>query len=102
MKDYRNADAAGTMHFPGFSLDAVKFLVDARDVVAIGIDTLSVDPGVSNDFPVHHFTASQQVYHIENVAHLERVPESGAIAVIAPAKLEGGSGGPVRVIALLK
>ena len=101
-RDYRNADTKGVMHFPGFSLDAVKFLVDARQVVGVGIDTLSVDPGRSQDFPVHHFTAAHQVYHLENVSNLDQVPEAGATAVIAPAKLEGGSGGPVRVLALLK
>ncbi len=99
---YRNTDAKGTLHFPGYSLEAAKFLVDARQVVGLGIDTLSVDPGVATNFPVHHFTAAHQVYHIENVANLEKVPDSGCLVVIAPAKLEGGSGGPVRVLALVR
>jgi len=101
-KDYRNADANGVMHFPGFSVDAVKFLVDARQIVAVGIDTLSVDPGSSHDAPVRHFTATHQVYHLENIANLEKVPDAGATAVIAPEKVQGGSGAPVRMLALLK
>ena len=101
-RNYLNTDANGVMHFPGFSADAVKFLVDARQIVAVGTDTPNVDAGRSQEFPVQHFTATRQVYHLENVANLERVPESGAIAVIAPAKLQGGSGAPVRILALLK
>jgi len=102
MKDYRNADDKGTMHFPGFALETVQFLVQARKIAGIGIDTLSVDYGPSKDFPVHHFTARNNVYHLENVANLEMAPEAGAIVVAAPAKLEGGSGGPVRIFVLLK
>jgi kynurenine formamidase len=102
MKQYRNADDKGVMHFPGFALDTVKFLVQARKIAGLGIDTLSVDNGPSKDFPVHHFTAKNNVYHLENVADLGQAPEAGGIVVVAPAKLEGGSGGPVRIFALLK
>jgi kynurenine formamidase len=99
---YRNADAKGVMHFPGYSLDAAKFLVEARAVLGLGIDTLSIDYGPSKNFEVHQYTLSHGLYHVENVANLERTPASGAIAVVAPMKLEGGSGGPVRVMALLR
>jgi kynurenine formamidase len=102
MKEYRNADDKGTMHFPGFALDTVKFLVQARKIAGLGIDTLSVDYGPSKDYPIHHFTAKNNVYHLENVANLNQAPEAGGILVVAPAKLEGGSGGPVRILALLR
>jgi len=102
MKDYRNADASGAMHFPGFTLEAAKFLVEGRGIVGLGIDTLSVDYGPSKTYPVHQYTAARSVYHLENVADLSRVPEVGAILVAAPAKLAGGSGGPVRILALVK
>lgn len=102
MRDYRNPDAKDVTHYPGFALDTVKFLVDGRQVSGLGIDTMSVDYGASSDFPVHRFTAQRNVYHVENVANLEVVPESGAVVVVAPAKLKGGSGGPVRVLALVK
>jgi kynurenine formamidase len=101
-KAYRNTDAHGTMHFPGYSLDAAKFLVGARNAVALGIDTLSVDAGTEKQFPVHHYCASQSVYHLENVANLDVVPANGALAVVAPPKFQGGSGSPVRVLALVK
>jgi kynurenine formamidase len=102
MKDYRNTDDKGVMHFPGYALDTVKFLVQARKIAGLGIDTMSVDYGPSKDFPVHHFTAKNDVYHLENVANLGQAPDAGAIVVVAPMKLEGGSGGPVRIFALLK
>jgi kynurenine formamidase len=101
-KDYRNPDSTGTMHFPGFSLDAAKFLVEGRNIYGLGIDTLSIDYGPSQDFPVHQYTLAHSLYHLEDVANLGDVPASGAIVVVAPMKLEGGSGGPVRVLALLK
>lgn len=101
MEKYRNADAKG-MHFPGFGEPAVRFLVEARNIVGLGIDTLSVDPGSSKTFPVHQYVAAHNVYNLENVAYLEQVPPSGALLVVAPAKLEGGSGGPVRLLALIR
>lgn len=101
-KDFRNPDAKGTMHFPGYSLDAAKFLVDGRDAFGLGIDTLSIDYGMSPDFPVHHYVLAHSVYQLEDVANLDRVPATGAIVVVAPMKLEGGSGSPVRILALIK
>jgi kynurenine formamidase len=100
-KDFRNADRHAVLHFPGYSLDAAKFLVEARSVFGIGIDTLSVDYGPSSDFPVHRYALGHSVYQLESVANLDRVPARGAIVVIAPMKLQGGSGSPVRIFALL-
>jgi kynurenine formamidase len=102
MKDYRGADERGIMHFPGYSPQAAKFLVEGRNIVGLGIDTLSVDAGTATDFPVHHFTMGHSVYHVENATNLTKVPPTGAIVVVAPAKLQGGSGGPVRVLALVR
>jgi len=101
-KAYRNAGTDGVMHFPGYSLEAAKFLVKTRHVVAIGIDTISIDPGVSKTFPVHQFTAKESVYQLENVANLGLLPPTGATIVVAPIKLENGSGGPARLLALVK
>ncbi|MGO9124788.1 MAG: cyclase family protein [Terriglobales bacterium] len=102
VKDYRNADAKGVMHFPGYSIDAARFLVEGRKVNGLGIDTLSIDYGPSPDFAVHQYTMAHSIYHLENVANLDHVPASGAVVVVAPIKLEGGSGGPVRILALVK
>jgi kynurenine formamidase len=101
-KDYRNIDKKGVMHFPGYSADAAKFLVEARLALALGIDTLSVDPGSSRTLAVHQYTLAHSVYHLENVANLERVPDAGAVVVVAPMKLEGEVDGPVRILALTR
>jgi len=100
-KAFRNAGPDGVMHFPGFSLEAAKFLVKTRNSVGLGIDTMSMDPGTST-FPVHQFTAKESVYQLENVANLASVPPVGATIVVAPIKLENGSGGPTRLLALVK
>lgn len=97
---YRNQDAAGTMHFPGFAPDAVRIFMD-RGVSGIGCDTMSVDPGRSQEFPVHRLALGAGLYHLENLAGLSALPDTGAFLVVAPIKLQGGSGGPCRVFALL-
>lgn len=101
-RDYRNADPKGVLHFPGYSLEAARFLVEARQIVGLGIDTLSVDRGISTDYPVHKYCAERSVYHLENVANLMQAPPSNAVAVVTPMKVEGGSGAPARVLALVK
>ncbi|MBI4482073.1 MAG: cyclase family protein [Acidobacteria bacterium] len=98
---YQNRDASGVMHFPGFSPEAARFLVNERNIKGLGIDTLSVDYGPSKNFQVHHIAHGAGKYHIENAANLDRLPPKGAFAIVAPIKIEGGSGGPVRVFALL-
>jgi kynurenine formamidase len=97
---YRNTDAKGEMHFPGFSVDAARILLE-RKISALGSDTLSIDPGNSKDFPVHHLVLGDEAYQLENLRDLSALPEMGAFLVVAPIKLEGGSGGAVRVFALV-
>jgi kynurenine formamidase len=99
-KRYRNQDEQGRMHFPGFSVEAAKLLVE-RKVSGLGCDTMSVDYGASQDFAVHTLALGAGLYHLENLADLSALPESGAFLIAAPIKLEGGSGGPVRVFAIL-
>lgn len=97
---YRNEDAQGVMHSPGFSVEAAQMLIE-RGAVGLGIDTLSIDYGASKNYEVHHAALPAGLYQLENLANLEALPESGAWLVVAPIKLEGGSGGPCRVFALL-
>src|ERR1051325_7292959 len=97
---YRNLDAQGRMHFPGFSVEAAKVLIE-RKVSGLGCDTMSIDYGASAHFAVHHLALGWGLYHLENLADLSALPETGAFLVAAPIKLEGGSGGPVRVFALI-
>lgn len=99
-QEYRNPDAEGRMHFPGFSVEAAKLLIE-RKVSGLGCDTMSVDYGASTDFEVHRLALGSGLYHLENLTDLSALPEEGAFLVVAPIKLEGGSGGPVRVFALV-
>lgn len=97
---YFNRDAAGTMHFPGFSAAAAKVLIE-RGANGLGCDTMSIDGGASPDCEVHQLCLRAGLYQIENLTGLSALPESGALVVVAPLKLEGGSGAPCRVLALL-
>jgi len=101
-ESYRNEDEEGLMHFPGFAPGATALLVSERDVAGIGIDTLSVDFGLSIDFEVHAISHGRAKYHIENAANLGDLPATGAWVIVAPIKIEGGTGGPARVLALVQ
>ena len=90
-----------TLHFPGFSKEAAEFLVTQRKVDGIGIDTPSIDYGPSRDFIVHQIVNGANLYGLENIAHLEKLPANGAILVSLPIKIRGGTGGPVRIIGIL-
>lgn len=90
-----------TLHFPGFSREAAEFLVRQRAVRGVGIDTASIDPGQSRDFPVHRVLNGADIYVLENVAALEQLPPQGMTVWALPIKIQGGTGGPVRIIAVL-
>jgi kynurenine formamidase len=91
----------GRLHFPGFGAGAARFLVEEREVVGIGIDTGSVDPGDADGFPVHGIANGSGAYHLENLTELGSLPPVGAYLIVAPIKIEGGSGGQVRVFAVV-
>lgn len=99
-KRYRNADAAGVMHFPGLSV-ATSQLLRQRQVRAVGIDTLSTDPGPSTTFAQHRDFLPGGGYHIENLADLSMLPPVGAFLVVSPMLVKDGSGAPARVFAFL-
>lgn len=90
-----------TLHFPGVSRQAAQFLVTERAIRGVGIDTASIDPGRSRDFPVHQVLSQANVYALENVAALESLPPRGARVFALPIKIKGGTGGPVRIIAFV-
>eukprot|EP00656_Telonema_subtile_P024995 TRINITY_DN27132_c0_g1_i1.p1 TRINITY_DN27132_c0_g1~~TRINITY_DN27132_c0_g1_i1.p1 ORF type:complete len:186 (-),score=46.29 TRINITY_DN27132_c0_g1_i1:241-798(-) len=90
-------------HFPGFSREAAEFLVNERNVVGIGIDTASLDPGThpGADFPVHQIVLGADKYQIENMV-LEDVPEGNqSVFVSLPLKVEGGPEAETRVMAIV-
>jgi kynurenine formamidase len=99
---YLNADEGGTLHTPGFSPELTEFLKDERPGVrAIGLDTASLDPGASSDFPAHVSWLPSGRYGIENLANLERLPAWGAVVAVGAPTFQGGSGGPSRVLAFV-
>src|SRR4029077_7480522 len=101
-RNSRNADAAGVMHFPGYSEDAARFLAEGRNALGLGIDTPSLHHGSAKNLSVNQYTSAHGLYVLTNVANLDRMPESGAIAMVAPMKVTGGSAAPVRILALVK
>jgi kynurenine formamidase len=92
---------ASRLHFPSYGAEAARVLVEQRRVGVLGVDTASIDHGPSKDFAVHQITAAANVPGLENLADLSPLPEDGAWVVALPMKIGGGSGGPVRVVALL-
>ena len=92
------------MHFPGWSVEALKFLVQERNVLAIGHETTDTDPGfnVSIDrYSAQAYILGENRYLVALLANLDKVPEAGAMAVISFPKPEKGSGFPARVFAIL-
>jgi kynurenine formamidase len=103
-KAYLGDDTPGDatkLHFPSFGEEAAKLLVNERRVGAIGVDVASVDYGQSKDFRVHRVAAAADVPGLENLAGLDGLPATGAFVIALPMKIEGGSGGPLRAIALV-
>ena len=92
---------ASKLSFPSYGADAAKELVEGRGVAALGIDTASIDYGKSTDFVVHRIAAAKNVPGLENLTNLDQLPARGATVVALPMKIEGGSGAPLRAIALM-
>ncbi len=104
VKAYLGDDTPGdasNLHFPGFGADAARLLVLERKVAALGLDTASIDFGQSKDFMTHRVAAEHNVVGLENLTNLDKLPAVGAQIIALPMKIEGGSGAPTRVIALL-
>ena len=98
---YCNRDTQGRLRFPGYSEQAAQYLVQEKQVAIIGIDTLSADYGLSEDFAVHKAVLSNDVYIIENLCNLDQLPTCGALLFCGPLPIEGGTGSPARVLAVL-
>ena len=98
----RYAGEPGVLRFPGFGVEASKFLVSERGAVAFGTDTLGIDLGSAANFPVHsQVTHPAGLWHLENLQNLSQLPPLGAWIVVGVLPLVGGSGSPARVIALV-
>lgn len=97
----RGAGAVAKLQFPGLHPDAARWFVENRMIDAVGIDTASIDRGQSTLFESHRILADRNIPVFENLANLDRLPAVGAFVVALPMKIGGGSGGPLRAIAIL-
>ena len=96
--DLTGPEAVPELHFPGIGTDAAQWLVDNRNIAAIGIDTPSIDYGQSSDYRSHVILYRENIVGFENLTNLDRLPPTGAGIVALPMKIEGGSGGPLRIV----
>ena len=97
----RGDEGARNLHFPGLHPDAARWIVANRQIRAIGIDTASIDYGPSTAFESHRALYERDVPAFENLTALERLPATGAYVIALPMKIGGGSGAPLRAIAIL-
>ncbi len=103
-KAYLGDDTAGDashLSFPGYGAEAARLLVEERQVALLGIDSASIDYGASTGFTVHRIAAANNVGGLENLTGLQQLPATGFLLIALPMKIGGGSGAPVRVVALL-
>lgn len=104
--DLENKDADGQPHYPGWDLSAIKWLVEERDIAAIGHEPADTDPATvttkedSYPYPAEQYILSQDRFQIEVMDHLDQVPETGALIVCAFPKLLDGVGYPARCFAI--
>jgi kynurenine formamidase len=94
----RTAGARGSNEFPTFSADTVQFLVEARNVIALGTDS----PAVTHDANVNTYAGSRGLYELTNIAGLNTAPEAGGAAIVAPPRLAGATEADARVLALVR
>jgi kynurenine formamidase len=98
---FRNADGDGKMHFPGFHVEAAQYLMSERNAIGIGVDTLSLDFGISPDFATHYAWLPTNRWGLEALANLAELPATGATLVVGAPMIKGATGGPSRVFALV-
>ncbi|WP_428559916.1 MAG: cyclase family protein [Solidesulfovibrio sp. DCME] len=100
----QNRDANGIAHYPGWSMDVLKYLYEQRHITASGHETTDTDPGVAttkDDYSLETYILRSDHYQIELLAHLDAVPQAGALVVVSFPKPKDGSGFPARVFAIL-
>jgi kynurenine formamidase len=97
----RGAEAVAKLHFPGLDPAAARWITQNRSIKAIGLDTASIDRGQSTLFESHRILFEKNIPAFENVANLDQLPAKGFSVIALPMKIKGGSGGPLRIIAVL-
>ena len=97
----RGESAVAKLHFPGLDPVAADWLVNNRKIKSIGIDTPSIDYGQSEYFKTHVILLKENIPAFENLTNLNKLPEIGFSIMALPMKIEGGSGAPLRIVALV-
>ena len=97
----RGAAAVAKLHFPGLDPATARWITANRAIKAIGLDTASIDYGQSTLFESHRTLFEKNIPAFENVANLDQLPAKGFSVIALPMKIKGGSGGPLRIIAVL-
>jgi len=95
-------EAVAELEFPGLHPDAAAWLVQERSIVAVGLDTPSLDHGPSTRFETHQILFDANIYGLENMANLGELPPTGATILAFPSLFQGGTGGPVRILAVVE
>jgi kynurenine formamidase len=100
----QNLDARGVAHYPGWSMPVLRYLYDVGHVTATGHETTDTDPGIAashGDYSLESWILHHDHYQIEMLAHLDAVPDAGALVMVTFPKARGGSGFPARVVAIV-
>jgi len=97
----RGETAAANLHFPGLHPHGARWLAEQRRIKAVGIDTASIDHGPSSTFESHRILNARNIPAFENITGLDRLPAVGAYVIALPMKIKGGSGAPLRAIAIV-
>ncbi|MDZ4855623.1 MAG: cyclase family protein [Nitrospirota bacterium] len=99
--EMRGPEAVRALHFPGLHPEAAAWLVRERQINAVGIDSASIDYGQSTTFATHVALLSRNVPVFENLSDLRNLPHREFDVIALPMKIAGGTGGPLRMIAVL-
>jgi kynurenine formamidase len=100
--DERGEGAVAKLHFPGLGPEAARWLTASRSIKAIGLDTPSIDYGQSTTFEAHQILYHKNIPAFENVGDMSALPANGFLIIAMPMKIGGGSGGPLRIAAVVK
>ncbi len=99
--DKKGLDAITDLHFPGLHPHAASWLVKHKKIAAVGLDTPSIDYGQSKMFETHRILCQNNIVAFENVSNLDLLPKTGTTIIALPMKIKGGSGAPLRLVAII-
>lgn len=98
--------ADGTSRTPGISSEAARWLAQERPIAGYGVETVGIDAGnafiLEPPMPAHHFLLEADKYGITSLQNLSELPATGAMVVVSPLPIVGGTGSPARVLALVE